>query len=382
MKQLFNFPAEELTKENTFYISMVVELHTAKFTNEADQIQFDNLIKEAKNQLKDMEDVDKDAFSKQLEQIQNHKTALANHTGGLAVYITEEDIYYYDLAIPVNNELVIGKLPYILPLVENYQYKQDYHLVLLNKDNIRLFEGHGKNIDELDMTEMNEEAPVDLETALGTEREGGELNFGTYSSTTGAGDGSSQFFHGHNETSKERDIDREHYFRIVDRFIYDHYSLDKKWPLIVYSTEDNFSVFQSLSNNEYLSHFSISGSTATMKDHEIKEIVSEKIGDLIGKEKRDTLNEIEEISPQNRIEKIPDDLASASLRGQIDTLYIEKGLEIPGTITENGQYDSEDKKNNFVKLLVHQAIDTKASIYVFDEEDMPEGKQIIAKLRF
>lgn len=381
MKQLFTFPAEELKQEDTVYISMVVELHAARFTNEADQIQFDNLVKEAKNKLADIEDLDHDAFAKQLEQIKIHKTALANHTGGLAVYITKEEIYYYDLAIPVENKLVIAKLPYILPLVENFQYKQDYHLLLLNKENIRLFEGHGENIDELDLTEVDEDAPVDLETALGTEREGGELNFGTYSSTTGAGDGSSQFFHGHNETSKERDIDREHYFRLVDRFIYDNYSIDKKWPLIVYSTEDNFSVFQSLSNNKYLSDFSITGSTATMKDNEIKEVVSEKIGDLIGKEKRETLNEIEEISPQNRIEKIPDDLASASLRGQIDTLYIKKGLEIPGTITKDGLYDSEDPKDNFVKLLVHQAIDTNASVYIF-EEDMPEGKEIIARLRF
>ncbi|MDN6195567.1 MAG: hypothetical protein L0L39_02660 [Atopostipes suicloacalis] len=382
MKQLFTFPADELKQDDTLYISMVLELHAARFTNEADQIQFDNLIKKAEKKLEDSDYQNKEALSKQLEQIRIHKSSLANHTGGLALYITAEDIYYYDLAIPVENKLVLGKLPYILPLVENFQYEQDYHLLLLSKESARIFEGHGVNIDELDMTEINEDAPVDLETALGTEREGGELSFGTYSSTSGAGDGSSQFFHGHNETSKERDIDREHYFRIVDRFVYDHYSSDKKWPLIVYSIEDNLSVFKSLSDNKYLSDFSILGSPANIKDNEIRKAVSEKITHLIGQEKREAINEIEEISPQNRIENIPDDLASASLRGQIDTLYVEKGLEIPGTLTENGQYDADDKQNNFVKLLVHQAINTDASVYIFDSEDMPENQEILAKLRF
>ena len=231
------------------------------------------------------------------------------------------------------------------------------------------------------MTEIDEDAPTDLETALGTERDGGELNFGTYSSTTGDG-GSSQFFHGHNETSKEKDIDREQYFRMVDRFIYEHYSADKEWPLIVYSIEDNLSVLRSLSNNKYLSDFSIIGSSATMKDNEIKEVVAEKISNIIGQEKRETLSELEEVSPQNRIENIPDDLASASLRGQIHTLYVSRGLEIAGTMTEDGRYDADDEKNNFLQLLIQQAIDTNASVYIFDSEDMPEEQDIIARLRF
>lgn len=381
MKQLFTFPTEELNHKDTLYISMVLELHAARLTNEADQIQFSNLVNKAEKEIDNSDFEEKDALAKQLEQVRIHKSILANHNGGLAVYITANNIYYYDLAIVVESRLTIGKLPDILPLVENFQYEQDYHLLLLNRDDARIFEGHGVNITELDMTEIDEDAPVDLESALGTERKGGELNFGTYSPTSGGG-GSSQFFHGHNETSEEKDIDREHYFRIVDRFIYDHYSMDSEWPLIVYTIEDNQSVFQSLSNNKHLSDFKILGSTANMKDNEIHEVIAKEIKELIGKEKREALAELEEVSPKNRIENIPDDLVSASLRGQIQTLYLKKGLEIPGTITEDGRYNHEDDKNDFVELLVHQVIDTDASVYVFDSEDMPEGKEIIARLRF
>lgn len=381
MKQLFNFPTEELKQEDTMYISITLELHAAKLTNEADWIQFDNLLNDAKKRLNDSEIVEKDALLKQLEVVRVNKTSLSNHTGGLAVYITPENIYYYDLAVSVEKEVVINKLPYILPLVENFQYEQDYHLLLLNRDNVRIFEGHGSNLTELDMTEIDEDAPVDLETALGTERDGGELNFGTYSPTSG-GAGSSQFFHGHNETSKEKDIDREHYFRLVDRFIYDHYSMNSAWPLIIYTVEENQAVFRSISENKHLSDFKILGSTANMKDTEIKEVIAKEINELIGKEKREALKELEEVSPENRIENIPDDLISASLRGQIRTLYIGKGLEIPGTITEEGLYDHEDDKNNFVESLVNKVIQTDGSVYIFDPDNMPEGQEIIARLRF
>lgn len=381
MHQLFNFPAEELEKKDTIYISIALELHAISLTDDKDRIQFENLMNQAEKELEKLDLEDHDLLLKQLNEVRIHKNSLANQTGGLALYITTANIYYYDLAVPVEENVTIGESPYILPLIENFQYEQDYHLLLITRDRARLFEGHGPNLSELDMTEENEDAPVDLETALGTEREGGELNFGTYSSTTG-GDGSSQFFHGHNETSQEKDIDREHYFRIVDRFVYDHYSVDQKWPLIVYTTEENQSVFHSLSKNEHLSDFKIIGSTANMKDNEIKEKVTNEIMDLIGQEKKQALMELEEVSPQNRIENIPDDLAAASLQGQIDTLYLEKGLEIPGTITDEGRYDREDEKNDFVQKLVNRVIQTGASAYIFERDDMPEDLEIIARLRF
>lgn len=381
MHQLFNFPTEELEKKDTTYISITLELQTTSLADDKDRIKFENLTDQAKKQLKKLELEEKDALLEQLKQVRIHQQTLLNHTGGLTLYVTKDEIYYYHLAIPVEEKVVISELPYLLPLVENFQYDQDYYLLLLTRESARLFEGHGSNLKELDMTEKSDEAPVDLKTALGTELEGGQLNYGTYKSIGGSG-GSSQFFHGHNETTQEKDIDRENYFRIVDRFVDEHYTTYHKWPLIVYTTEDNQPVFHSLSKNEYLSDFKIIGSPANMKDNEIKEKVANEITELIGRERKEALMEMQEVSPQNRIENIPDDLATASLQGQIRTLYLEKGLEIPGTITAEGRYDREDDKNDFVQQLVNRVIQTGASAYIFDEEDMPEGLEIIASLRY
>lgn len=381
MRQLFNFPTEELEKKDTIYISITLELQTTSLADDKDRIKFENLTDQAKKQLKKLDIEEQDALLEQLKQVRRHQQILLNHTGGLTLYLTKDEIYYYHLVIPVEEKVVISELPYLLPLVENFQYDQDYHLLLLTRESARLFEGHGSNLKELDMTEKSDEAPVDLETALGTELEGRQLNYGTYKSTGGSAS-SSQFFQGHNETNLEKDIDRENYFRIVDRFIDEHYTTYHKWPLIVYTTEDNQSVFHSLSKNERLSDFKIIGSPANMKDNEIKEKVANEVMDLIGRERKTALMEMQEVSLQNRIENIPDDLVTASLQGQIRTLYLEKGLEIPGTITEEGRYDREDSKNDFVQQLVKRVIQTGASAYIFEEEDMPEGLEIIASLRY
>ena len=94
------------------------------------------------------------------------------------------------------------------------------------------------------------------------------------------------------------------------------------------------------------------------------------------------LNKLREISPDNRIENIPDDLTSASLQGRIDNLYLQKGFEIPGTITDEGRYDSENDENNFIHLLVRNVLNANGKIYIFNEDEMPDNTPIAATLRY
>lgn len=380
MKQLFEFPSDELLVEDTVYITIVQELHATTLTNDKDRIQFENLISEAKNRISDSNFEEKSALLKQLDTVANNQDSLIKFIGGLVLYITPEDFYFYHLGISVADGVYIGKSPYILPVAANDQYTLTYHLLVLNRESMRLFEGSGTKLTEQDLSEY-EEAPVDLETALGTEKEGGNLNFGTYSSGA-AQAGTNQFFHGHQETSQEKDIDRERYFRIVDSFVYDNFSNESKYPLIVYSVEENQAVFKEISSNKYLSDTTITGSAAGMGTQDIQDSVSEMITKLNDTERDELLNKLKETSPDNRIENIPDDLTSASLQGRIDNLYLQKGFEIPGTITDEGRYDSDNDENNFIHLLVRNVLNANGNIYIFNEDEMPVDTPIAATLRY
>src|SRR5699024_9331964 len=380
MKQLFTFPSDELLQEDTVYITIVQELHATTLTNDRDRIQFENLISEARKRITDSELEEKSALLEQLDRALNNRDSLVKFIGGLVLYITPEDIYFYHLSISVTDQVYIDDLPYILPVAANAQYTLDYHLLVLNRESIRLFEGHGEKIQEQDLSEY-EDAPVDLETALGTEKEGGSLNFGTYS--TGAGQaGYRQFLHGHNETSQEKDIDRENYFRLVDKFVFDNFSNELEYPLIVYSVEENQSVFKEISNNRYLSDVKIIGSAAGLNVPEIQKKAAETINKLNDSEREDLLTQLKEITPENRIENIPDDLTSASLQGRIDNLFLQKDFTIPGSITDDGLYDENDERNNFIHVLVQNVLNAKGNIYIFEHEDMPESTPIAATLRY
>lgn len=380
MKQLFAFPSDELLQEDTVYITIVQELHATTLTNDKDRIQFENLVSEAKKRISDSDLEEKSALLEQLDNALGNRDSFVKFIGGLVLYITPEDIYFYHLGISVTDRVYIGDSPYILPVAANAQYTLDYHLLVLNRESIRLFEGHGEKLQEEDLSEYDE-APVDLETALGTEKEGGNLSFGAYS--TGAGQtGTGHGFHGHQETSQEKDIDRERYFRMVDDFVFDHFSNKLHYPLIVYSVEDNQAVFKDISNNKYLSDAMITGSAAGMNTSDIQKQVAKTINKLNDSERENLLNRLREASPENRIENIPDDLTAASLQGRIDNLFLQKDYEIPGSINDEGLYDENDERNNFVDVLVQNVLNSKGNVYIFEHDDMPEATPIAATLRY
>ena len=142
MKQLFTFPAEELQKEDTIYITLAMELHATTLTNDKDRIQFENLVNQARKEVKDSDLEEKSQLLEQLDAVLRDRDEYVKFIGGLVVYITTDDIYFYHLAIPVKNRVQISTLPYVLPLASNFQYTRDYNLLVLNRESIRLFEGH------------------------------------------------------------------------------------------------------------------------------------------------------------------------------------------------------------------------------------------------
>jgi len=380
MEQLFTFPTEELQQEDTVYVTIALELHATTLTNDKDRIQFENLVNQAKKELKDSDLEEKDKLLEQLDVIDRHRDELVSFIGGLAIYLTADDIYYYHLAIPVIDRVRIDKLPYVQPLASNYQYTRDYHLLVLNRESIRLFEGHSGNIEELPIDEI-EDAPVDLETALGTEKEGGAINFGAYNAGN-ATPGTGQFFHGHGDASEEKDIDRRRYFQMVDDFVFDNFSSEMKLPLILYSVDENQAVFREFSKNQYLQETGIKGSAAGLPANDIQERVEQTIDEIVARQREELLNQLNETTPENRIDNIPDDLAVASQRGQIESLYLQKGFEIPGSINGEGRYDPDAEEDNFIDQIVHNVMRAGGDIYILDPTETPEDIEISARLRY
>lgn len=371
MIKLSAFPTPELEKDDELFVTVALELHSTSVSSDQDRIQLNNLLDDAKKRIKD--ECEKDLAKKltaQIDEAKKHDVELVTYRGGLALYITKDDIYYYHLGIPVANLLNVSNGPNLTPLIENYQFTNQYFVLVLNRENIRLFEGDSTSVKEIKFE--GEEAPQTLEIALGTEK--------TNDSSSGGAGGNESALHGNTETSKEKDIDRENYFRIVDRYIHEHYTAARDLPLILYALSDNQAVFRKLSKSNYILEASIEESGANVNFNTVQEKALAKNIDIVKQQQETLFNRFRETSVKFRIDNQLNDLAMSATEGRIEELLVNKAYRQRGIITPEGEY--EDVDHDFVKRLITRVVATKGKVFVVDQDAMPVGINLSARLRY
>lgn len=376
MIKLTTFPTEVLGQTDQLFVTIAQELTIDTIGSDRDNIQLGNLLDKARKEVEALSD--KDASKLLLEQIERarqHARELINAKGGLALYITSDDVYYYHLGIPTLDYVSVGVSPNVIPLIENFQYTNNYHVLILNREDIRLFKGNALSVEEITLDD--EEAPITLNDALGDELSADEQSHGSYGGQGGEGGNS---IHGHHETSKEKDIDRDNYFRIVDKYIMDHYSSPTDLPLILYALPENQAVFRQLSKNACLLDQGIEESGANVKIQTVKEKATAKNLEIVKQDQESMFNRFRETSPKFRIDNQLNDLAMNSLQGRIEELLVNKGYQQNGSIGDEGDFQEGD--GDFVKQLIGHVLNAKGKVYVVPADEMPVGINLSARLRY
>lgn len=377
MQELFTFPTKELLEEFEVVVSISLNSESNNIEFEANQIQFQNLLKEAKGKLSEKYDEKKtNAFLEKVQGLVDHTDFWRRMSQSAVFYITPNHVYFYRLSIPIHSGTVVSNQPYVLPLIANFQYVSYYHLLAINHDKFSLYNGRRNKLQQIDLPE---DAPDTLMKALGNEFSGGEINVADSS----GGDGGLGVIHGHNEMSDEKQIDQVNYFRAVDSYVYENYSKATGLPLVLFALTQNISDYDKLSKNEFLDKDTrIEASASQLSFNDIQDKTSEVVDDIINRRYKKLVDKFKETTPEFRLEAQYNDLAMASIQGKIDTLLLEDNYQVNGTIDENGQYKEGPETNLYVNQLVHNVLNTNGNVYVLENATMPSDAGIAATLRF
>lgn len=381
MEQLYTFPNDALSFLDTVVLTVAFPLHAEAMTSDKDAILFKNALDKAEKLLEKSDiasEEQKAQLQAQIERIRNDERTLVSSKGALVMYVSPEDIYYYHLGLPVDEVVQLDTKANLLPLTEYFQYTNDFDLLVLNQEDIRFFHVTGDVFSEVDLKEQDEDAPQTKADALGTELDGGNLNYGTYN----RGGATGAFYHGHQETSQEKDIDRENYFRAVDEYIYRNYSNPEQKPLMLFALDENQAVYRDITSNEHLLEVGVSESGANLADQEIKAKTLDKLEQVIQKEREVLVERFQETSPEFRVDNHLEDLAVRANEGRIEELVLQKGYEAPGTMDEMGRYDAESDANDVIHQIVDRVLMNRGKVFVLDADHLPDDIQITARMRY
>lgn len=364
-------------------LSLYQPTHRRHPDNQQDPIRFGNLVKELEESL--LQQLPKEEIQPLLEPF----LALAddrdfwNHTlDGLAVLGAKGIFRVYKLQRPVAELVVVADSFHTKPLMRILQSADRYHVLGLNRKEIKLFEG---NRDTLDEIPLHPDVPRTLTDALGEELTDPHLTVASYG---GVGGSQAPMHHGHGGKKDEVDIDAERFFRAVDRGILERHSRPSGLPLILAALPEHHHRFHEVSHNPFLIPESIDIHPDALSS--IDEL-GQRAWPLMEPRYLARLAALVEEFGNAKSQGIGDDdlaeVARATVGGRVATLLIEARREIPGRINaETGDIESDDLAHPEVDDVLDDlgmlALKLGGQVVIVPTERMPTKTGIAAIYRY
>ena len=309
-------------------LSLYQPTHRHHPDNQQDPIRFGNLVKALEGSL--LQRIPKDEVRSLLEPflaLANDREFWAHTLDGLAVLGANGLFRVYNLQRPVAALAIVADSFHTKPLMRILQSADRYHVLGLNRQEVKLFEG---NRDALDEIELHPDVPRTLTDALGEELTDPHLTVASYG---GVGGSQTAMHHGHGGKKAEVDLDAERFFRAVDRGILEHHSRPSGLPLILAALPEHHHRFHEVSRNPFLMPESIDIHPDALSS--IDEL-RQRAWHLVEPRYLARLAAlVEEFGTARSRGLAADDLAQvarAVVGGRVATLLIEARREIPGRI--------------------------------------------------
>lgn len=351
-------------------LSLYQPTHRSHPDNQQDNIRFKNLVKVLKESLElDYNEAEIKNMLQPFHDLANDFKFWAHNDEGLAVLSSGDFFQTYKLPRPVPEIAIVADNFHVKPLLRIIQSKDRYHILGLNRHEVKLFWG---NRDSLSEIELNKDIPRTIKDALGEELTTPHQAVGSY----GHGPSGPAMYHGHGSKKEEVDTDALRFFKIIDFKILEHYSRPSGAPLLLAALPEYHHLFHSISNNPFL----IEKSLDTHPDALSLDALREKSWELMKPHYLDRLNKIIEQYHQAKSKQLGSDnlseLGEAVVNGRISTLLIAAETVVGGSLNRNtGEIQHDALKNPSINDLLDDlaelTLKTGGEVIIVPNESMP-----------
>lgn len=369
-------------------LSLYQGTHRRHPENQQDLIRFRNLLKTLEESLRQQFDTEQIAPLLARFRSLCDDAAFWNHTlDGLAVFASPGIFRVFRLQRPVRNLAIVANSFHVKPLVRILQSADRYQVLALNQHDVALFEG---NRDALDAVELAEGVPRTITDALGEELSDPRLtvsSYGTGPGGPGGGGAGAGMRHGHGGKKDEVDVDRERFFRAVDRAILEHHSRPAGLPLILAALPEHHAAFRGVSHNPFLLPDGIMINPDALDAEQLRQ----RAWAVVEPSYQARLAQLVEVFGASRAKGLATadmtDIAVAARAGRVATLLVEADRHIPGFVDlDSGGIRHEPSANPEIDDLLDDIAElvlrNRGEVVVVPAERMPTDTGLAAAYRY
>ncbi|SNR59597.1 baeRF7 domain-containing protein [Lutibacter flavus] len=302
-----------------------------------------------------------------------------NPSDGLALFLDKNGLKYYTLPIPFEAFTFVADHFYLKPLLPLYHDDGLYYVLELSEDYVKLFEGSRYSFKDLYFEDFT---PDQLEKVVGSDYKPKMFQFRSGQNAFGSGS-----FHGHGEGKDDKQKELTAFFKAIDKGV-NKAIKNKKAPLLIAGVSKLYSGYKEANTYPNFYDKYISGDPQFKDKKKLHEESWKLMEGYFEKTKKDKLNQFTELYSTPKISYQVNEIIPAALNGKIDTLFVQKDIDIYGTYNkENGYLTLNSKKKlsngSLTNLSSIKTFMQGGNVYILEPQDMPEkGRPLNAILRY
>lgn len=362
-------------------ISIFIPTHRAgkKVLNKEDKLALKIQLKEVKSKLL-KKSLHKDVVNKMLlpvQQLIDDSSFWRKQSDGLAIFIADNFYRQYTLPIYFKEFNCVSNLFYLKPLMPLFVGDGEFYLMLLELDNVALYECTRHSFTEINITDL---IPEKMEDSVGYDYEEKNLQFRTQKS--GAGQ---VMYHGQEAATGKRKNEIKKYLRAINNGLSSILNTKNK-PLIIATQDYLFDIYKDINNYPNLFDNNIKLNFDAIDIFEIHELTWEVIAPIFDQKRKDKIALFLEEQGTGKTAVGIELILPASFNGKIDTLFCENRTDIFGSYKEKNELviiSQEDENNHIISLMNVAVIKTflnGGEVYLLDKKDMPNSNSKINAL--
>jgi hypothetical protein len=345
-------------------------------------IRYRNLLREMRASLAERYSArEVNSLVDKFDKIADDEAFWMRRTDSLAILASANRFEIFELQRTVPELVVVADSFHVKPLLRIVQSADRYHVLALNRKEVRLYQG---NRDALDRVEL-EAVPATITAALGeelTEPYQGFHAVGPYHALRG----SAGIRHGRGQKKDDVDLDMERFFRVVDRAILEHYSRRTGLPLLLAGLPENVAGFRAVTRNPHILDAAIEVDPDSLSLEQLRSLAWQKVEPVYLKR----LTELTDSYNLNRSRGLGSDdpaaIAEAALAGRVGTLLIDADRVVPGRIDERGRIErrsmADPQTDDVLDDLAEAVVRMKGEAIVVPTQRMPTRTGVAALYRF
>lgn len=349
-------------------ISIYVPTHRAGHNLE-DNIRFKNALSETVDKLTERGMTKKEAskYLKKGYELLDDAEFWMHQSDGLAVFIGNNTFEYHTVPVDFNPLVHVHNSFYIRPIFPLLTGENRFFLLALSQNEVRFFEGNQYSITPVTIKDL---VPANMEEALMLDPES------SLQHRAGQNGQGSALYHGQGEGKDNKNAHLRDYFNQVDKGLMNMLH-DERVPMVIAAVDYLVPIYKEATEYSHIMDVHVSGNP----EHDDPTVLHEKawtlMKDYFNEHKSNLKEQFTAYMSENKASFFIYDIVPAAVEGKVDTLFMNKNLNIWGKYNKK-THDIEIHKNKtknsdcLLEIAARETYLQGGTIYNVPIEEMPQ----------